>query len=37
MTERFPLKVYHYWNGNFEDGFRQSIGLFKDLFGDNLE
>ena len=29
--------VYHPGNGNFEDGFRQSIGLFKDLFGDNLE
>ena len=27
--------VYHPGNGNFEDGFRQSIGLFKDLFGDN--
>jgi len=29
--------VYHPGNGNFEDGFRQSIGLFNDLFGDNLE
>lgn len=25
--------VYHPGNGNFEDGFRQCIGLFKDLFG----
>ena len=24
--------VYHPGNGNFEDGFRQSIGLFKSLF-----
>ena len=29
--------VYHPGNGNFDDGFRQSIGPFKDLFGDNLE
>ena len=29
--------VYHPGNGNFEDGFRQSIGLFKDLFGENAE
>jgi hypothetical protein len=29
--------VYHPGNGNFEDGFRQSIGLFKDLFGDKVE
>ncbi|MEP4197088.1 MAG: sugar phosphate isomerase/epimerase family protein [Aliishimia sp.] len=25
--------VYHPGNGNFEDGFRRSIGLFKELFG----
>ena len=25
--------VYHPGNGNFEDGFRQSIGLFKAIFG----
>lgn len=25
--------VYHPGNGNFEDGFRQSIGLFKEIFG----
>lgn len=25
--------VYHPGNGNFEDGFRQSIGLFKQVFG----
>ncbi len=25
--------VYHPGDGNFEDGFRQSIGLFKELFG----
>ncbi|MDB2662579.1 sugar phosphate isomerase/epimerase [Paracoccaceae bacterium] len=29
--------VYHPGNGNFEDGFRKSISLFKDLFGDNVE
>jgi hypothetical protein len=29
--------VYHPGNGNFEDGFRKSIILFKDLFGDNVE
>ena len=25
--------VYHPGNGDFEDGFRQSIGLFKEIFG----
>lgn len=25
--------VYHPGNGNFEDGFRQCIGLFKEIFG----
>jgi sugar phosphate isomerase/epimerase len=25
--------VYHHGDGNFENGFRQSIGLFKELFG----
>ena len=25
--------VYHPGDGNFENGFRQSIGLFKELFG----
>ena len=25
--------VYHPGNGNFEDGFRQNIGIFKEIFG----
>ncbi len=25
--------VYHPGNGNFEDGFRESVGLFKEIFG----
>ena len=27
--------VYHPGNGNFEEGFRQCIGMFKDTFGPN--
>ena len=27
--------VYHPGNGDFEAGFRRSIGLFKEIFGDN--